>query len=195
MQRHEWMNEWMNEWMTQCCPIETSHDVCEISVRVSYVWNQTSKVAVLVWPQSVNSLRPSDAFCVVNLTIIASDNGLSPGRRQAIIGTNDQWKDIVNWALRNKIQWNLNQSSYIFIQDNAFENVVCSMAAILSLPQYVNQSLNALTSMYALGWNRMLNTMSPRQNGWLFADDIFKTFSPMKCMNFDQNLIEACCYG
>ena len=28
-------------------------------------------------------------ICVVNLTIIGSDNGLSPGRRQAIIWTND----------------------------------------------------------------------------------------------------------
>ena len=40
-------------------------------------------------PQWVNSLRPSDAYiCVGNLTIIGSDNGLSPGRRQAIIWTN-----------------------------------------------------------------------------------------------------------
>ena len=37
----------------------------------------------------INSLRPSDAYiCVSNLTIIVSDNGLSPGRRQAIIWTN-----------------------------------------------------------------------------------------------------------
>ena len=37
----------------------------------------------------VNSLRPSDAYiCVGKLTIIGSDNGLSPERRQAIIWTN-----------------------------------------------------------------------------------------------------------
>ena len=37
----------------------------------------------------VNSLRPSDpSICVSKLTIIGSDNGLSPGRRQAIIWTN-----------------------------------------------------------------------------------------------------------
>ena len=36
-----------------------------------------------------NSLRPSDAYiCVGNLTTIGSENGLSPGRRQAIIWTN-----------------------------------------------------------------------------------------------------------
>ena len=34
-----------------------------------------------------NSLRPSD-ICVGKLTIIGSDNGLPPKRRQAIIGTN-----------------------------------------------------------------------------------------------------------
>ena len=34
----------------------------------------------------LNSLRLSDAYiCVGNLTIIGPDNGLSPGRRQAII--------------------------------------------------------------------------------------------------------------
>ena len=46
---------------------------------------------------------------------------------------------IVNWALRNKLQWNLNRNSYIFIQENAFENVVCEMASILSRPQCVKK--------------------------------------------------------
>ena len=37
----------------------------------------------------INSLRPSDIYmCVGKLTIIGADNGLSPGRRQAIIWTN-----------------------------------------------------------------------------------------------------------
>ena len=37
----------------------------------------------------LNLLRPSDAYiCVSKLTIIVSDNGLSPGRRQVIIWTN-----------------------------------------------------------------------------------------------------------
>ena len=35
-----------------------------------------------------NSLRPSDAYCVGNLTIIGSDNGFSHRRCQAIIWTN-----------------------------------------------------------------------------------------------------------
>ena len=39
--------------------------------------------------QPFNSLRPNDHKCVDNLKVIASDNGLAPGRRQATIGTND----------------------------------------------------------------------------------------------------------
>ena len=44
------------------------------------------RVEMLV-DMSINSLRPSDAthICVGKLIIIGSDNGLSPGRRQAII--------------------------------------------------------------------------------------------------------------
>ena len=69
----------------------------------------------------------------------------------AIIGSDDEWlvawsapshylnqcRNIVNWTLRNKFQVNLNQNSYIFIQENVFENIVYEMAAILSLPQSV----------------------------------------------------------
>ena len=52
-------------------------------------------------------------ICVNKLTIIGSDNGLSPGRRQAIIWTN---AGIVNWTLGNKLQWNLNRNLNIFMQ-------------------------------------------------------------------------------
>ena len=45
--------------------------------------------------------------------------------------------DIAKWTLRNKLQWNFNRYSNIFIQENAFENVVCEMASILSRPQCV----------------------------------------------------------
>ena len=52
---------------------------------------------------------------------------------------NQCW-NIVNWTLRNELQWNLNRSSNNFIQENAFESVVCEMAAILSWPQCVNNT-------------------------------------------------------
>ena len=86
-------------------------------------------------------------ICVGNLTIIGPDNGLSPGRHQC-------W-DIVIWTPGDKLQWNLNRNSYIFVQENAFQIVVWKMVAILSRPQCVNSS-------------------PPGQNGCIFADDIFR---------------------
>ena len=52
-------------------------------------------------------------ICVSKLTINGSDNGLSPGRRQAIIWTNAGI--LLLWTLRNKLKWNLNRNSHIFI--------------------------------------------------------------------------------
>ena len=51
----------------------------------------------------------------------------------------NQCLNVVNWTLRNKLQLNLNWNSFIFIQENAFENVVWKMAAILSWPQCVKE--------------------------------------------------------
>ena len=73
-------------------------------------------------------------ICVCKLTIIGSDNG----RRQAWTAQShflNQCWNIVDLNLRNKLQWNLKRNSYISIQENSFENVVCEMAVILSRPQ------------------------------------------------------------
>ena len=45
---------------------------------------------------------------------------------------------IVNYNLTNQFQWNSNQNWNISIEENAFENVVWKMVAILSRPQYAN---------------------------------------------------------
>ena len=56
---------------------------------------------------------------------------------------NQCW-NIVNWTFRNKLQWNFNRNSNIFIQVFAFENVVRKMAFILSRPQWVNHMTPSL---------------------------------------------------
>ena len=73
---------------------------------------------------------------VGNRTITGSDNGLSPGRHQTII-----WPigNIVNSNLTKKLQWNFNRNSNIFLQEKAFENVVCETASILPRFQCVNK--------------------------------------------------------
>ena len=69
-----------------------------------------------------------DYICFGKLIIIGSDNGLSPGRRQAIIWT------IVGILLIGPMGTNFSEILIgipnIFIQENAFENVVCEMASI-----------------------------------------------------------------
>ena len=37
----------------------------------------------------------------------------------------------VNCTIRNKLQWNFNQNTKLFIHENAYENIVCEMAPIL----------------------------------------------------------------
>ena len=44
---------------------------------------------------------------------------------------------IFNWTLRNKLHWNYNQNTKIFIHENAAENIVCEMVAILSRERWV----------------------------------------------------------
>ena len=65
-------------------------------------------------------------ICVNKLTIIGSDNRLAPSHY-----LNQCW----NVVYRYKLQCNLKRNSYIFIHENASENVICEMAVILSRPQ------------------------------------------------------------
>ena len=117
------------------------------------------------WPDACNGIvhvlhhwgRVAHIY-VSKLSIIGSDNGLSPGRRQAII-------NIVNLTPRNKLQWNFNRNSYIFIQENPFQNVVWKMAAICL-------GLNLLNSLwpgdsYMRQWtgSSLVQVMACRQPG------------------------------
>ena len=75
-------------------------------------------------------------ICIGNQTIIVSDNGLLPGRHQAIFWTNAALLPI--GPLGTNFMWNSNWNKILFIHENAIETVVCEMAAILSRGRYVN---------------------------------------------------------
>ena len=109
------------------------------------MWNYRSNYSSLRYrklhtitttPASLTHWGRVTHICVSKLTGIGSDNGLSPGRRQAIIWTN------AGILLIGPIGTNFNEIFYrnscIFIQENSFENVVCEMASILYRPQCVN---------------------------------------------------------
>ena len=88
-----------------------------------------------------------------------------PVRQQAITWTN---ADLLSTGpLRNKLQWNLYQNTNLLSHGNAFESVVCEMAALLSMDRWVN-------------------TLRPVQNGW-HSVDMFKWI----CLNGNfSNLIQ-----
>ena len=83
-------------------------------------------------------------ICYSNLTNIVSDNGLSSGRRQAIIWINAGM--FLIGPFRNKLQWNLNHNSYIFIQGNAFENIIWKKVAFFSRPHCDNPLIGVITA-------------------------------------------------
>ena len=59
---------------------------------------------------------------------------------QELFSVLKQWwviRVIVNCTLRNKLQWNFNQNTKLFIHKNASDNIVCNMAAILSRGRWV----------------------------------------------------------
>ena len=81
-------------------------------------------------------------ICVSKIIIIGSDNGLSPGRRQAIIWTN------AGILLIGPLGTNFCGTSieiHTFSLKNAPENVVWKMAAILSRPQFVNAQVHVVS--------------------------------------------------
>ena len=85
-------------------------------------------------------------ICISKLTIIGSDNGLSPVQRQAIIWTNAGILLIKPQGTKfNEILLKMKQFSF---RKNVFENVVWKMAAILSRPQCVKSVL----SKHMLDW-------------------------------------------
>ena len=87
---------------------------------------------------------------VSKLTIIGSDNGLSPGRRQVIIWTN------AGISLIGPLGTNVSEilvKIYTFsFQKNAFENSVRKMTAILPWPQCVNMWSASYLTCHQVGW-------------------------------------------
>ena len=91
-------------------------------------------------------------ICVSNLTTITSDNGLSPGRCQAITWTN---AGILLIGPSGTTSVKLYRNSYIFIESNAFKNVVYKMVSISSRPQCVTHVTITYVALCAGNFSRM----------------------------------------
>ena len=73
------------------------------------------------------------------ITSMLRFTGLCAGN-SPVTGDNQYWV-IVNWTLMNKLHWNFDQNTKLFIHKNAPENIVCEMTATLSRRGWVKVPL------------------------------------------------------
>ena len=83
-------------------------------------------------------------YMSVDLTFIGSDNGLLSICHQAITWNNDGMLSIRPWGTHFNEIFKIQK---FFTQENAFENIICETAAILSLPQCVK-----MKELYIVYW-------------------------------------------
>ena len=62
------------------------------------------------------------------------------------------------------------------------------------LPPHLSQALSQHSISY-MNPPTSFSTLRARQNGHRFANDIFKPFAWMKCLNFDWNFTDVCSQG
>ena len=108
-------------------------------------------IKILTWVTNISQL--------IN---ICSDDGLSPGRRQAIIWNN------AGILLIGPLGTNFNDL-LIKIHTFSFRKIHLKMLSGKWRPFCLGLNVSRITGDYPL-----LNTLRPRQNGRHFADDIFK---------------------
>ena len=130
-------------------------------------------------------------ICVSNLTIIGSDNGLSPGRRQAIIWTN------AGILLIGPLETNFSEI-FIEILTFSFKKMRLKVSSAKRRPFCLglNVLIDKMLSCKEAGsdgndeegghksvhWIWSFNTLRPRQDGRHFPDDIFR------CIFLNENM-------
>ena len=102
------------------------------------------------WPILQNGLAPASPHQLVDSPLTHYTWHIFHSWPAPSLYLNQCWN---TWIIRSKFQWNQNQNSFIFIQENEFGNVVWKMAAILSRSQYVKR---AIDNNWAECWNTSL---------------------------------------
>ena len=94
----------------------------------------------------------------------------------------NQWWLIVNWTLRNKLKWNSNQNTKLFINENTFENVAREMVVIVSKGWWVNHDILSVYILYLLFINDNTFENVAREivvivsKGWWVNHDILSVY-------------------
>ena len=137
-----WLKYIYSQWlMIKCFQFYLVPYIAEISrVLTQVIGKYCSNIGETIYHILTHWGRVTP-ICVSKITIIGSDNGLSPCRRQAIICTNAEI------LLIRPLATNFSEISIKFIYFHLLENVVWQMAAMLSQPQCVNSCSMYQTAM------------------------------------------------
>ena len=103
-----------------------------MGVILKFYWSALYRVRLTHWGRVTH-------ICVGNLTIIGSDNGLSPSQRQAVIWINA--RILLIGPLGKKFSEILIGIQTFSLKKIAFENVVCKIMSMSSRPQWVKKKL------------------------------------------------------
>ena len=147
-----------------------SNDLANKHPRYSSMhWNKSSFIVKNVKETQVYDLTlwgRVTHICVSKLSILGSDK--SHYLKQCWI--------MINWTLRNKLQWHFNTNSNIFIKENPFQKVVWKITSILSRPQCINGNV---------WWHHNMKTISPLPT----FDNRWPVNSPHKDLQFGAFMI------
>ena len=116
-------------------------------------------------------------ICVSNLNIVGSDNGLSPDRRQAITWTKDDFLTIGALGTNFSENW---IEIRTFSLKNAFENVVCEMAAILSRRRCIYGVWKLLSKNYCYISQGPMSLSNPIRCHFVICDQYWTDVIPYK---------------
>ena len=126
---------------TNTTPFTDSHQFTDYSshyvehLHETPIWNSIVDKFYTIFQISLQwAAKMADMGLFRNLTLVdikACRLGLVPSYYLS------QCWNIVDCTLSNKLQWHFNRNFSTFIQENAFESVVCKMAAILFRSQCV----------------------------------------------------------
>ena len=92
-------------------------------------------------------------------TLTTSNNGLAPGRHQAI-----GWTNADPLLIKNRGQISVQFESYCNNFDNEFENIVCNTGALLSRPRYEKSPLGQHYQMTCYRSYLVINCLSHRMS-------------------------------
>ena len=134
-----------------CLNIKTVFTGMEISmIKIKWLWEAHIQILLahilfVIWPIILKHFAASLSCSVQNLSLIQwlnldmvlFENSISYLAPSHFL--NQHWV-IAHWTPRNKLQWNCYQNTKLFIHENAFENIVCEMTAILSSGRWVRMA-------------------------------------------------------